>query len=178
MKKKCLTCFTLIVLWQMTSLIVDKEVILPFPGHVFLRMLDYLTISSFYSAVMSTLLRIFISFMLAMLIGVSLGICAGLNHHVYELLEPIMALLQTIPQIGYILILLVWLNSLQALIVIVMLMILPLFYHNTVSGIQHIDRDLKDVITLYHHSLFFNLRYAYLPLISGYLASAVSTALP
>ncbi|MCD7950186.1 MAG: ABC transporter permease subunit [Erysipelotrichaceae bacterium] len=178
MKKKCLTCFILIVLWQMTSLIVDKEVILPFPSDVFLRMLDYLTISLFYFSVFSTLLRIFISFILAMLIGVSLGIWAGLNHHVYELLEPIMALLQTIPQIGYILILLVWLNSLQALIVIVMLMILPLFYHNTVSGIQHIDRDLKDVIVLYHHSLCFNLRYAYLPLIGGYLASAISSALP
>ncbi|MCD8029071.1 MAG: ABC transporter permease subunit [Erysipelotrichaceae bacterium] len=151
---------------------------MPFPGDVFLRMLAYLSMSSFYVSVLSTLSRIFMSFMLAMVIGVSLGICAGMNHHIYELLEPIMALLQTIPQIGYILILLVWLNSLQALIVIVMLMILPIFYHNTVSGIQHIDRDLKDVIILYHHSLFFNLRYAYLPLIGGYLASAVSSALP
>lgn len=31
---------------------------------------------------------------------------------------------------------------------------------------------------MYHHPLYYNLRYAYLPLIKGYILSAVETCLP
>ena len=42
----------------------------------------------------------------------------------------------------------------------------------------HIDSDLQDIIQLYHHSFLYNLRYAYLPLIQGYILSAIQTTLP
>lgn len=178
MKKKIITWIILLGLWQMTSLMVNKEVILPLPIDVFKKMIEFLCTPSFYQAVFYTLLRIAISFILALCIGVSLGIISGLNKQVHDYLSPIFTLLQTIPQIGYILILLVWCQSLTALILIVMLMILPIFYHNSVNGMLNIDQDLKDVILLYHHSFWFNLRYAYLPLIRGYLFSAIETCLP
>lgn len=57
-------------------------------------------------------------------------------------------------------------------------MILPVFYNNAVNGIKNISNDLNDVTILYHHPLKFNLIHVYLPLIKGYIVSAVETALP
>ena len=57
-------------------------------------------------------------------------------------------------------------------------MLVPVFYFNAFQGILHIDSDLQDIIQLYHHSFFYNLRYAYLPLIQGYIQSAIQTTLP
>ena len=141
-------------------------------------MITFVSSKSFYLAILATLLRVFISFLLALIIGTILGIFSGLSKKVNDYLYPIISLMQTIPQIAYILILLVWFKSLTALIVIVLLMILPIFYNNAVNGIVNIDSDLKDVINLYHHSFSFNLFHVYLPLIKGYLVSAIETALP
>ncbi len=57
-------------------------------------------------------------------------------------------------------------------------MILPVFYNNAVNGIKNISNDLNDVTILYHHPFKFNLIHVYLPLIKGYIVSAVETALP
>lgn len=178
MKKKLITSLVILGIWQVASMVISKEVILPLPFDVFNRMLSLSMQQDFYLAISSTLLRILLSFVIALIIGTTLGVLSGLYKTVYEFLYPLFTLLQTIPQIAYILVLLVWFDSLTALIIIVLLMLLPVFYHNAVNGILNIDSELNDVITLYHHSLAFNIWHIYLPLIKGYIQSAIETCLP
>lgn len=178
MIRKLITIIALLGLWQVASLSIGKEVILPLPFDVFSYMFELLKKSTFYLAVISTLFRVFFSFSLAFIIGITLGIFSGLNKHIEEYLATIIALLQTIPQIAYILILLVWFKSFTAIVVIVLLMILPVFYNNTLNGIKHIDSELKDVILLYHQPLIYTIPKVYLPLIKGYILSAIDSCLP
>lgn len=178
MRRKIITLICILGLWQGFSLLINKEVILPLPLAVFNRMFTLALSLNFYIAIFATIIRVAISFIIALIIGTILGIFSGIYKNIYEYLSPIFALLQTIPQIAYILILLVWLNSSSALIVIVLLMILPIFYNNTVNGIINIDPELNDVINLYHHSLIFNIIHVYLPLIKGYIISSFETCLP
>ncbi len=178
MKRKIITVIIMMLLWQMASLMIQKEVILPFPGDVLFRMLTYVSEKQFYVAVGLTLIRVLSSFFLAMIIGIFLGIVSGLSIPFRQCLQPVMTFLQTIPQIGYILILLVWFHSDTALLLIVFFMLVPVFYFNAMQGICHIDSDLQDIILLYHHSFFYNLKYAYLPLIKGYIISAIESCLP
>ena len=178
MKRKLITCVIILMIWQMASCIIGKEVILPFPSDVFLRMASFCTYEEFYLSIFYSLIRIFESFLCAFIIGVGLGVMSGLYVSIRQFLQPVMTVLQTIPQIGYILVLLVWFRSSFALFCIVFFMLMPVFYHNALQGIINIDSDLKDVILLYHHSFFYNLRYAYLPLIKGYILSAINTCLP
>ena len=178
MKKKLLTSLILLGIWQVTSTIISKEVILPLPLDVFTKMLSFLSQVSFYKAVLATLSRIALSFVIAFVVGTMLGILSGLYKTIHDLLYPIFALLQTVPQIGYILILLVWFDSFTALIVIVLLMLLPSFYHNAYQGIINIDDTLNDVISLYHHPLPYNILHVYIPLIKGYILSAINNCLP
>ena len=166
MRRKIITLILIIGLWQGFALSIDKAVILPLPLVVFNQMFNLATSQSFYIAIG------------ALIVGTILGVFSGLFKSVNEYLAPIFSFLQTIPQIAYILILLVWFKSLTALIIIVLLMILPVFYNNAVNGIKNISNDLNDVTILYHHPFKFNLIHVYLPLIKGYIVSAVETALP
>lgn len=178
MKRKLILIFAILVLWQMASGMIQKEVILPYPGDVLQQMVAHLFQQSFYIAVISTIIRVMIGFFLALIIGVFLGILSGLFSDFRQYIQPLMTFFQTIPQIGYILILLVWFSSHIALLIIIFLMLVPTFYFNTLQGMLHIDSDLQDIIQLYHHSFLYNLRYAYLPLIQGYILSAIQTTLP
>lgn len=178
MKRKIILFLIVLIIWQMTSLMIQKEVILPYPSDVFMRMLNDLFQKDFYVAVFHTIVRIFISFFVAMIIGVFLGIVTGISNRLRQYIQPVMTFCQTIPQIGYILILLVWFDSTTALLLIVFFMLVPIFYFNALQGILHIDSDLQDIIQLYHHSFLYNLRYVYIPLIQGYIQSAIQTTLP
>lgn len=178
MIRKVIGIFVIIFLWQMAALSIDSAVILPLPWDVFKHMLDLATTSIFYQAILNSLLRITISFILAATLGISLGLLAGLHQQIEDYLFAIMALFQTIPQIAYILILIVLFQNNVALIMIICFMILPVFYNNVVAGIHHIDQELKDVIILYHQPISYNIFHVYLPLIQGYLLSAIDTCLP
>ena len=178
MIRKLITIIILLGLWQITSLSIGKEVILPLPFDVFMYMFTLLSKPSFYSSVASTLFRVFISFMLAFVLGVSLGIFAGLNKKIEDYLAIIVSLLQTIPQIAYILILLVWFRGLTAIIVIIALMTLPVFYNNALNGIKNISQELNDIIILYHQPLSYTFFKVYIPLIKGYILSAIDSCLP
>lgn len=55
MKRKLILIFAILVLWQMASGMIQKEVILPYPGDVLQQMVAHLFQQSFYIAAISTL---------------------------------------------------------------------------------------------------------------------------
>lgn len=178
MKQKIICILMIIGLWWIIALLVNRSVILPLPFDVFERMLTLATSSSFYITIIATLFRISIGFILAMLLGTGLGIVAGLYKKVEDYLSIIISILQSIPQIAYILILIVWFQSLTSLIIIILLMVLPIFYNNVCSAIRNIDTELKDVLLIYHQPFVFRLIKVYLPLIKNSIISAMNTSLP
>ena len=125
MKRKIFTLICILGIWQGFSLLINKEVILPLPLVVLNKMFDLILQKDFYLEAMGKaelFSSFFKSFVIALILGTILGIFSGLNKKVNDYLSPIISLLQTIPQIAYILILLVWFKSLTALIIIVLLM--------------------------------------------------------
>ena len=122
MKRKIFTLICILGIWQGFSLLINKEVILPLPLVVLNKMFDLILQKDFYLGKAELFSSFFKSFVIALILGTILGIFSGLNKKVNDYLSPIISLLQTIPQIAYILILLVWFKSLTALIIIVLLM--------------------------------------------------------
>lgn len=178
MNRKIISILIIIGLWQIIAMIINKSVIMPYPFIVFKRMIEQLQSVRFYISIIMTLLRILLSFIIAMILGVTLGLTCGLNAKIKDYISPIISIIQTIPQIAYILIFLVWFRSLTCIILIISIMLIPVFYYNTLYGIENIDNELKDVILLYHQPLSYTIPHIYLPLIRGYILSAIDTCLP
>ncbi len=60
----------------------------------------------------------------------------------------------------------------------IFIMIFPIFYHNSVQGILHIDDDLEDVIKFHNYRIYYLITRVYLPLIKSQIKSAIQTCLP
>lgn len=178
MKRRCISILLLLGIWTGFAFSIDRTVILPYPMEVFQRMFSFISEETFYVSIGSTLGRIGFGFLLAMVSGISLGVLAGLSKKAEDYLAIIISILQSIPQIAYILIVLVWFDSFTALLIIILLMVLPVFYHNTCTGIKQIDEELKDVIQLYKQPFGYTLFKVYLPLIKSFILSAIDTSLP
>lgn len=176
--KKAFPFIILIILWQLLAMTVNRTVIVPYPIDVLNTMLQYGKDISFYQSVGYTLLRIVLGFICSSFIGISLAFISYHYQNMEAFLSPLVAFFQTIPQISYIIILLVWFNNTTALMIIIIFMLFPIFYTNCYNGLKGIDSDLKDVIILYHHTAFFNIKNAYLPLIKHHINAAIDTCIP
>lgn len=178
MKYKLSGLGLLLLIWYICALLVDREVILPMPFNVFIRMISIVQETYFISGLLYTCGRVILSFLIALILGVGLGIVAGIYKPVSLFLEPIFTIIQSIPQIAYILLLIVWFKGTVAIILMIFIMIFPNFYHNAKQGIQSMDRDLKDVIISYNHPFVFMVKKIYLPTIKPQISSAIHTCLP
>ena len=165
MNKKCLSIIVLIGIWQLLSMLTDREVLLPQPIHVFTRIYEMLLSGKFYGAVATTLLRANLSFLIALILGISLGLLAAFHSQIEAFLNPILSFLQTIPQISYMIILLVWFDQFMCILIIILLM-------------KNIDVSLIDIIRQYQHPMPFLIFKVYLPLIKPYIYSAIDAILP
>lgn len=178
MSKKIYSIIILLALWQLLALIIAKDVLMPQPIDVFQQILHLLVTSKFYQTILLTLVRANLGFVIALISGITLGLIGGLNPSFKEFMQPIISFLQTIPQISFIIILLVWFDQFLCILIIIFLMTFPIVYHNVISGIANIDESLKDVICLYPQPLSYTIFHVYLPLIKPSIISAILSILP
>lgn len=176
--KKFFPFFILLMIWQCLAMIINKTIIIPYPVDVLKMMIQYAQEPSFYLSMGHTLLRIILGLMISSLIGLGLAFMSYDHRNIEAFLSPVVAFFQSIPQISYIIILLVWFNSRIALMIIIVLMLFPIFYANCLNGLKGIDQDLKDVIILYHHTPLFNIIKVYLPLIRHHINAAIDSCIP
>lgn len=176
--KKAFPFVILIILWQLLSMIVNRTVIIPYPIDVFNKMIQYALDISFYQSLVQTFLRIILGLICSSFIGISFAFLSYHHQKIEAFLSPLVAFFQTIPQISYIILLLVWFSNKTALMIIIIFMLFPIFYTNCLNGLKGIDQDLKDVIILYHHTTFFNITKVYLPLIKYHISAAIDTCIP
>lgn len=177
MKHKINLAIYLLLIWQLIAIGVNKDVIIPFPLDVFLRMIEMLKDSYFYQSILITLSHICI------VVGISIVLAFFLSYIGYqrpvidEYASPLLSIIQAIPNISFIILVLVWTESLQTVYIVLFLVVFPLLYHNFIQGFKSIDQDLEDVITLYHPPLRYKFSKIYFPLIKPSFISGVKSSL-
>ncbi len=107
MKYKLSSIGMLLLTWYVLALIVNREVILPMPNVVFLRMITIIQEPMFYESIIYTCIRVITIFCIVLFLGVITGIVAGLHNPLKLFLESFFMLIQSIPQVVYILLLIV-----------------------------------------------------------------------
>lgn len=177
MKKSWITVIVLLVGWCLLAFIVDNDLFLPSPMQVAYRMSEQLKTSLFYQAALISLWRCVKGLLFAFLIGVGLGLAAGLSSDFEAYFSPIYMILKSIPNISYILIVLILTNSETAVTLISFMILFPMIYANVLTGMKHFDQDLRDVIRLYPENLWRMIFKVYLPLLKNYLFASLMSGL-
>ena len=177
MKHKIYLTTGLLLLWQIFATVVDKNVLIPYPLDVLSKMITMLCQKSFYQTIVMTLSHFIIVVILSLIIAYLLAYMCFSYPLIEKYVTPVMTIVQSVPTIAFVFIILVWTSSLQTVYIVLLFVVFPLLFHNFLEGLKNIDRDLKDVIWLYHPPLFERLFRIYFPLIQSSVLSGIKSAL-
>ncbi len=91
----------LLGVWQaIVSFGYAPQALLPPPTLVFARLAQQLTGSDFLSQASATLLRLFVGFSIAVILGVGIGLAAAVNRTVGAVVRPIVRVLAPVPKVA------------------------------------------------------------------------------
>ena len=135
-----------LVAWQLLSMGIGHDLLLPGPADVVRRLLELAAEPASWARVGFSLARVTGGFLLAFCLGLALGLVAGGRCWLLELLEPAVLLLKSVPIVCVIVLLLLWVGARQVSVVAVFLAVFPPVYLSVVEAIRARDDGLGRVL--------------------------------
>ena len=162
-----------LAVWEIASLLIGEELFLPSPISVLEALAASAVDLSFWSAVLFTLERIILGFIISLSSAVILAFLSYRWRILGILLEPIVKVVRATPVASIVILILVWVRSRNLSVVISFMMVFPVVYQNVLKGLGDTDRNLIEMADAYRIRTLKRIRYIYLP----YLESAISISL-
>lgn len=167
----------LIAIWQIASVFVGAEILLPPPGTALKYLIEAVQSDLFWITIWATLIRGTTGFAIAFALGTLIGLAAGLSKAVFVLFQPFITLIRSTPHMSIILLALIWFGSDLVPVFVVLLIAFPIIYGNVVEGVKNADHNLIEMALVYKVKKRRIIAEVYLPSILPYLVAGVSTAL-
>jgi NitT/TauT family transport system permease protein len=165
------------VLWELCSRMYASNLIFPGPIPVLKELLKLLQNERFFSSLGSTFLRVFVSMVVSVPLGLGCGIAAGLDKRAGAFFRPLFSLISATPVMPVILIAFLFLGSERTPIFTAFLMVFPVMTANTTEGIRRVDPLLIELFKVYQMSRQEALRYLYIPSIAPFILGGVKSSL-
>lgn len=172
-----LSVLLMIALWKMASIHYGSDFILPSPEKTLATTFRLLGDGAFLSVAGSTVLRGLAGFAIAMVLGIGLGIPAGMSQGFRAFMTPFLVVIRSIPVVAFILIALIWFSSDDVPVFIALLTMFPLICTNVIEGIKNVDHNLIEMSEFYHVGRGRIIREVYIPAIAPFLFSGASNAM-
>lgn len=179
-KNKIITIISvalLIGIWKLISLFYGSELILPPPESTLVATLKLFISENFISIVGLTIIRGLIGFAISFILGIGLGILAGVNSSFNAFLKPILVIIRSTPVISLILLALIWFKVDMVPVFIAFLTMFPFICTNVIDGIRNVDPDLVEMANIYKVSHQRVIKEVYLPAIVPFIFSGASSAM-
>jgi NitT/TauT family transport system permease protein len=167
----------LTLVWQLVAMLAHSRV-LPTPLAVFAVLLREISSGDLLFHLGKTVTRVAISFILAMLLGVGLGILMGRSRRVDSLLDSFLILGLNVPALVTTILCYIWFGlSETAAILAVVVNKIPMVAINLREGARAIDTQLMEVAQVYRLSRSAHFFKVYLPQLYPYLFSSARNGL-
>ena len=175
--RRLASIFFLIILWEITSKIIDDQIILPSPIDV-IESIKYHASQDLFYHVYITLLRVVTAFFLAMTIGSVIGIAMGRNKKIDDYFDGWLILALNVPALVTIILCFLWfgLNEVAAVLAVTINKI-PTVTVILREGTKAVDEKLVDVGKLYNQSRFEIIKDILIPQLFPYFVSAARSGL-
>jgi len=164
-------------LWWLAALFIDAPIILPAPHKVAAELLRLIASADFWLSVGTTFYRGITGFFISLIIGVSVGVAAGISLPLHALFKPLILVIRTTPVMSIVLIALLWFKTGTVPIFSTFLIAFPVITQNIIVGIRQTDPGLLEMGRAYGLSSRRRLLYISIPSVIPYLVSGAETAL-
>ena len=166
-----------LLLWQLLALIIHNPILMVGPFETLRTLGALLRTTMFWQSLAFSFVRIIAGFLIGSAVGILLAWGSYRYPFLEELLAPFILALKSVPVASFVIILLIWAGNRMLSLYISALVVLPLLYLNTLSGLKATDPKLLEMATVFHMPTTRCLRFIYLPALVPYLYSAFQTAL-
>lgn len=164
-------------IWQLVSSLMGQEILLVSPLSALSR-LGYLSLETyFWKTVWYSFSKISLGFFLAFILGIGMALLGANFRSFRVLIQPLMATIQAIPVVSFIILCLIWVSSRNLSVLISFLLVLPIIYTNVLTGIDSIDSSFMDLAKVFKMKRSKIIRYIYLSEVYPHLKSATYVSL-
>ena len=163
--------------WQLFSMKVGQELLLPSPVSVAKRLWELLGEPQFAAQVFGSLGRILEGFLLALAAGSVLSVVMFLVPLFGGFMKPLLTVVKATPVPSFIILALVWMESDRMPVFIAFLMVLPVVCANITEGLSNVDVRLEQMARVYRVKGIRLIGTVWLPSVYPYAAAAARTGL-
>lgn len=177
--KKIYTFFGILflfVIWTVFANIKSFNQIVPSIFQTAKALIKLLSKKEVYISFMFTLCRLFLSLVISLLFGVVLGSVASFSEKIYEIINPTIKVMRSLPIASIIIIMLLLLGD-DACILTGIFMMFPIIFEGVTTSFKNIDKTLKDDIKTLSEINPYIIKNVYLPLSYPYVLSSVMQSL-
>ena len=167
----------LLLVWEAAARIYGSPIILPGPLPVFESFSNLIFSPRFFSALGNSFLRVLGGIAIAVPLGITAGIAAGLDKRIQAFLKPTFSVISATPVISVILILFLFLGSGRTPVVTAFLMVFPVITSNIIEGINSADSRLKELFISFRMSRQETLKYLYIPTLIPFILGGLRSSL-
>ena len=176
------------LLWALLSARVGIDFIFPSPRAVFSELwllvterseslVRYGLQYSFWHITLVSLLRVVWGVLVSIILGCLLAYLTTASRLLHTLISPALSAVKATPVASFIILAMLWLEKSILPVVITALIVVPIVWANVSEGIRAVNKDLREVATVYRFSLGKRVSRLYLPTIAPYFFAACQSAL-
>ena len=166
-----------LLLWQALAFVIHNSILMVGPVETLRTLGTMLRTTMFWQSLAFSFVRIIAGFLIGSAVGILFAWGSYRRPFLEELLAPFILALKAVPVASFVIILLIWAGNRMLSLYISALVVLPLLYLNTLSGLKATDQKLLEMASVFHMPTTRRLRFIYLPALFPYLYSAFQTAL-
>ncbi|HAQ39486.1 MAG TPA: ABC transporter permease [Clostridiales bacterium] len=175
--RKFLIVIFWILMWEIVSLIINQEIYLPSPVSTFKVLVELLKSKDTYITVIHSTYRTLSGFAISCIAGILTGYICGINKFFYDLFNPLIGIMRTVPVMSIIIIAIMWFSDTNVPIFVAFLMCFPIIWTNTVSGIKSADVKILQMCKVYNIKKIRILKSVYFYSALPYVKAAMISAL-
>lgn len=139
----------LLLVWQLGSVVLDSQILLPGLGPVFSALMELVQGGPFFANVFATIIRALQSFVIIVASATVIGLLGGKFPLFSVALKPFVTVLKAIPVMSIILLAFIWFTSGTVPLFSAFLMGFPVMYVQIEGGVRQMDKTLDEMCRLY-----------------------------
>ncbi len=133
------------LLWLICFLVIRNEYLLPSPLAVLQRAGLLVLELEFYSALLSTVLRVFVSVMISLIVATALAVLGVFLKEINGVLSPVVACLRSLPTLAVLLLILTFTERTFAPVVVAIISLIPLAYSKIYGDLNRLDSNVSPI---------------------------------
>ena len=166
-----------ILIWQIISKLINKEILFPTPGLVFLNLLKLILEKNFWIKVLNSLLKILIAYLSAIIVGSALGFLSSYFKIIDAVIAPIIKIIQSIPVPSITMLFLFYIKSKSLPTIVSFIIVMPIIWQSVKSGFENIDIKNIEMAKIFDLSFKDKILNIYLPSVLPFLFSAMQSGI-